>query len=67
MELGPLLPQDGILIGGLVLYLVVAGVSVLLAYLVIKAAVRKGVLEALAEHEERRGLREDPQASRRSH
>ena len=51
MELGPLLPQEGFILGGVLVYLAVVGLTAFLAYLVIKSAVRNGVLAALTEHD----------------
>ncbi len=63
MELGPLFPQEGFLIGGLLFYLVTITVTASVAYLVIRAAVRKGVLEALTQHHKTLRAGESPETS----
>lgn len=66
MELGPLLSQEGFIIVGVLVQLAVLGVIAFLAYLVIKAAVRKGVLAALTEHDRTLRAGAAPEVSRPS-
>lgn len=53
MELGSLTTSFEFFLGATVLYLVVGGASLLLAYFIIRTAVRNGVLQALAERDKR--------------
>ncbi len=51
MELGSLTTPYELVLGAAIIYVVIGGASLLLAYFIIRAAVRNGVLQALAERE----------------
>lgn len=54
MELGPSTPLYEFFMTAAIIYLVIGGVSLLIAYFIIRAAVRTGVLQALAERDRRK-------------
>lgn len=54
MELGPFTALGEFFLGAAFIYLVIGGIGLLLAYFIIRAAVRSGVLQALAERDRRR-------------